>query len=168
MRLWPSGLWLAESPGDPFFDSFWGGVGQDSRRPPRKLSRRLLFDFLSRGGFWLLCQAGGGSQSKLQHTPQFAQPHLSRSRWHRPNTLKFAASQPLRSKDWPYRNKHTLFCIRWKRSPNSSLPTPTPKFIKSPVNPYPFIRGVEVHPLNYRGWTVQSPLSYSAFWDPPP
>ena len=51
-------FWLAESPGDSFLTRF-RGVGQDPRRPPRRLSRRLFFDFLSRGGFWLLCQAGG-------------------------------------------------------------------------------------------------------------
>ena len=40
------------------FDSFWG-VGRDPWRLPQRLSRRFFFDFLSRRGFWLLCQVGG-------------------------------------------------------------------------------------------------------------
>ena len=53
-QKWDSGvkklvIFDSQSPGDSFFDSFWG-VGRD----PRRLRRRLAFDFLSRGGFWLL------------------------------------------------------------------------------------------------------------------
>ena len=40
------------------FDSFWG-VRRDPRRLPLRLPRRLLFDFLSRGRFWLLCLTRG-------------------------------------------------------------------------------------------------------------
>ena len=39
------------------FDLFWG-VGRDPRRLARRLARRLFFNSLSRGRFWLLCLTG--------------------------------------------------------------------------------------------------------------
>ena len=42
-------FWLTESPGDSFLTLFGASAGT-----PRRLPRRLFFDFSSRGSFWLL------------------------------------------------------------------------------------------------------------------